>query len=81
MRQTHRERIGRLALFLLCVVLLSILGGVLLRQIGTIRGNPQTVILILTAFAVTISYVLSYAPGWLYKSLTEFSQDSDGGSK
>jgi hypothetical protein len=78
-----RERLGRLALFLLSVVILCILAGVLISQVGIGHIAPKTVATLVTFASVAISYLAAYSPGWLYKSLLDVSNDTSepGGPK
>ena len=78
-----RDRLGRLALFLLSVVVLCILAGVLISQVGIGHASPRSVAMVVTLISVAFSYLASYSPGWLYKSLVDVSNDSSepGGPK
>ena len=78
-----RDRLGRLALFLLCVVLLSLIGGVLISHVRFGNAAPKTLFTTVSSIAVVVSYLVAYAPGWLYKSLVDKPNDPSqpGGPK
>lgn len=75
MSERSRERYGRIAVFLLSVVLLSIFGGTLVSQYDVHVFNPRAIAMAITLVAVAIGYLAAYAPGWLYKSLAEAAKD------
>lgn len=75
-RMSAREKIGRLALFLLCVVILSIVAGLAVFSLRSLE--PETarrVALISTTLSVALSYMAAYRPGSLFRMLTAGEQE------
>ena len=72
-----RETLGRLALFLLCVVLISISLGVLLSQLHLEVHAARNVVLITSMGGALASYMAAYKPGWLHKWLTESTKGEE----
>jgi hypothetical protein len=77
------DRLGRLALFLLCVVLLSLAGGVLISHVRFGTATPKTLFMSVSFISVVVGYLVTYSPGWLYKSLVDKTNDTSkpGGPK
>jgi hypothetical protein len=71
----RRERVARLAVFLLCVVILCIFVGTALSQLKLDLGTARKAAMIATVGCVLISYLAAYRPGWLYRSLAQASKD------
>jgi hypothetical protein len=72
-----KQSLGRMALFLLCVVLVAISLGILLSQMHLEIHVARDVVLGASVVAAVGSYMASYTPGWLYKSLVEISKGEE----
>ena len=70
-----RQSLGKLALFLLCVVIVAISIGMLLSQLRLGLRAAKDVVVVVSLLAAIGSYMAAYKPGWLYKSLTEMSKE------
>jgi hypothetical protein len=70
-----RETAGRLALFLLCVVLFALCLGMLLSMLHLSMRTARNVVLVAAFGSAIGSYLASYKPGWLYNSLVETSKE------
>lgn len=70
----RREGLGRLALFLLCVVVASVCLGMLLSQMHFPIRIARNVATIATVLAAIGSYLACYKPGWIYNSLVDMSK-------
>ena len=77
MSASIREKLVRLAVFLLLVVVLCILAGTFLSQIPLHHKPLKYLAMALTLAAVTLSYSGAFKPGWVYKSLMDAA---NGGS-
>lgn len=76
MREDIRAKVGRLAVFLLSVVIFSIFLGVILGKLPIEPEMRRPVAIGGTLACVAIAYLVSYRPGWLYNSLTEPQEEA-----
>jgi hypothetical protein len=72
-----REQLGRLAVFLLIVVIASICLGMLLSTLHLAFPVAKTVALVATSMTAIVSYFASYKPGWIYNSLVDASKEEE----
>ena len=74
MSTATREKVVRIGVFLLLVIVLCILIGILLAQIpmsGQVLHNASRG---LTLAAVALAYLGAYKPGWVFRSLVDSAQ-------
>jgi len=71
---TLRERLLRLVVFFLCVIVLSISLGMLLSQMHMSVRIAKDVAVGATTVCAVFSYLASYKPGWIFNSWLEASK-------
>jgi len=70
-----KESLGKLSLFLLCVVIIAISIGMLISRLGLEVHVARNVVMVVSIAAAIGSYMATYRPGWLYKSLVDISKE------
>ena len=72
-----RESLGRLALFLFSVIIVTICLGMLLSQLHMEKHLARNVVLVSCVMSAVGSYMACYKPGWLYRSLVDMSKEEE----